>query len=322
MPINYVSFNDVRVTNNKRTGKIELTIKDSRFPDGFKLTLNSGRKEELALRKILNDQLNLPRPKEAMLPVYIMLPYQRDYNDSEPVDFSTYRLLTTQEALESLKDPERIPLGIGNDENSEHIVYWDVKDDGNLLTEGRVGSGKTTLMNTITDYILRYPDIWDCYVIDKRMEYRAGNQNNSQMHHADTINDIEAMIDKLYNECKLRSRTPKNSHKNILLRIDEMWQFLPQSNDYIPNGEKLSEGAINKLSVILSFGAQYSIYVLTDIYHSQNKYWPASENLELNSIFNMKVDMGSLTNNLRRGRAIIKRFGYEPEEFQTAFHSQ
>lgn len=308
MPKNYAAFQDVRVFANNTTGKLELTIKDPRLPDGFKLTLNSGRKEELALRKILEEDLDsaIARSTEDLLPVYLEFPDNVVYSDK--ANLMGYSQLMQPQLDAAFARSEFIPMGIGNSDRGEHMVVWDVNKHPNLLIEGYTGSGKTVLVNTIIQHALLHPNVWEVYSIDnfnRLGKLTANSTHNSAL----TFNEVSALIDKIHREYEYRAKTPEKNHKHLLFCINELLHFTNKSAVTYFSAETIS-----KLNDILCFASRYKVHLLVD---TQRADLPSY----IDGHFSLRVKTGiSGSTVLKRGRGVIEYIDSPKEEFQIALY--
>lgn len=168
----YAQFNDARAYQDKNTGDIHLTIKDPRFKDGFKLTLNAGRKEELALREILDaENKSVPLPVSTV-PQKALYDYHLPSLNSGPLEgeFEGYSYDTVSTSLRKMATGSYIPLGATGEGRFENF-FWDFKAEQNMLIAANKKSGLTTFLRSMIRFIGERPEALDYFVID------GGNKN-------------------------------------------------------------------------------------------------------------------------------------------------
>lgn len=187
----YAQFNDVRAYQDKKTGDIHLTIKDVRLQDGFKLTLNAGRKEELALRAILEaEDKSTPLPA-SLLPEHASYAYHIPSLKSAPQEgeFEGYSYKEVSTALKNITSGSNIPLGAKGMRRFDN-AFWKVTQEKNMLVAGGKKSGLITFLRSIVEFTTVHSDKWKCTVIDS---------GKNKIHHDEnqSIHDIDAALTAL-----------------------------------------------------------------------------------------------------------------------------
>lgn len=149
----YAKFDDVRAYHDIATDDIHLTIKDPRFKDGFKLTLNSGRKEEVALRELLSAENKLKEVAVSTLPQIAKYSYHVPDMSEKPdaSEYAGYSYSLVSSTLKKLIGGYHIPLGATGPGRFD-TFFWDVSMDSHLLVAGAPGSGKNTMVNNIAKF--------------------------------------------------------------------------------------------------------------------------------------------------------------------------
>lgn len=191
----YAQFNDVRAYHDDKTGDIHLTIKDSRFTDGFKLTLNAGRKEEMALRSILEAENKLTPLPESNLPERALYEYHMPSLNSAPQEgeFQGYSYKTVSDCLKRMLDGNHIPLGATGEGRFDN-AFWNVALDQHMLVAGGKKSGLVAFLRSVVNFTSTHSDKWQSVVID------GGNNkiSNDKNQNATTISEASKILSDLY----------------------------------------------------------------------------------------------------------------------------
>lgn len=240
----YAQFTDVRAYPDKKTGDIHLTIKDPRLKDGFKLTLNSGRKEELSLRAILEAEDKMVPMPESNLPHRASYDYHIPNLKSAPQEgeFEGYSYKEVSTALKKITDGSHIPLGATSARRFDN-VFWDVNVDTHLLVAAGRKSGLITFLRSIVNFTSTYSDQWQCFVID------GGNDkiHNDESQNFTEISKITDALMELYllsdpetqNEASGKLKFENKQTIVIISNIDRLKPTNPNSWEEIIQYEKL-----------------------------------------------------------------------------------
>lgn len=164
----YARFEDVRAYQDKQTGDIHLTIKDSRLDNGFKLTLNSGRKEELALRAILDaEDKSTPLPAVSTLPAKASYEYHLPSLASGPMEgeFEGYSYKTVSSSLIKMASGNYIPLGITGEGRFDNF-FWNLMSEPHMLVAANKKFGLTTFLRSIVYFVSERHEKFNYFIID------------------------------------------------------------------------------------------------------------------------------------------------------------
>lgn len=240
----YAQFTDVRAYPDKKTGDIHLTIKDPRLKDGFKLTLNSGRKEEMALREILEAENKLTPMPESSLPHRAFYDYHIPSLKSGPQEgeFEGYSYKEVSTALRQITDGSHIPLGATGSRRFDN-AFWDVDANTHLLVGAGRKSGLVTFLRSVVNFTSTYSDQWQCFVID-------GGNDKIHSDESKNFTDISKIIDALMDIYLLSDPETRNEASGnlkfedkqtivIISNIDKLKPTNPNSWEEIIQYEKL-----------------------------------------------------------------------------------
>lgn len=164
----YARFEDVRAYQDKQTGDIHLTIKDDRLENGFKLTLNAGRKEEMALRAILDaEEKSSPLPAMSTLPTKASYEYHLPSLASGPMEgeFEGYSYKTVSLSLMKMASGHHIPLGITGEGRFDNF-FWSLSAEPNMLVAANKKFGLTTFLRSIVQFLSERHDKFNYFIID------------------------------------------------------------------------------------------------------------------------------------------------------------
>lgn len=264
----YAQFNDVRAYHDKKTDDIHLTIKDPRFKDGFKLTLNAGRKEELALREILEAENKLTPLPVSPLPSHAFYDYHIPNLKSAPQDgeFEGYSYKEISTALKKITDNFHIPIGATGTRRFDN-AFWDTDLSQNFLVAAGKKSGLVTFLRSIANYTETYSDKWQSFVID-------GGNDKIHSDPKKNITDIEQAMEAVLDLYQLSD--PETAHyasnnldfnKNkrtiiIISNIDKLKPTNPNSWEEIIQYEgllsriRLLEGNSNRYAMNIIFASE------------------------------------------------------------------
>ena len=163
----YARFEDVRAYQDKQTGDIHLTIKDDRLENGFKLTLNSGRKEELALRAILDaENKSTPMP-ESTVPRVASYEYHLPSLSAGPMEgeFAGYSYKTVSLSLRRMASGYHIPLGVTGEGRFDNL-FWSLTSEPNMLIAANKKGGLTTFLRSIIRFVSERHTAFNYFIID------------------------------------------------------------------------------------------------------------------------------------------------------------
>lgn len=265
----YAQFNDVRAYHDDKTGDIHLTIKDSRFSDGFKLTLNSGRKEELALRSILEAENKLTPVPQSNLPERAIYEYHVPHLDSAPQEgeFQGYSYKSVSTCLKRLIDGNHIPLGVTGSGRFDN-AFWNVSLDQHLLVAAGRKSGLVTFLRSVVNFTETYSDKWQSIVIDGSNS----KINSDESKNITVISEAYKILTDLYAFMQYDPRERKTAKTQfhpdkrtivIINEIDKMKPVDPKSWDEVIKYERL----LTKIRMVENLSASSAVHV---IFSSEN----------------------------------------------------
>lgn len=134
----YIEIEKVRATYDHKNDKIHITAKDPDLPDGFHITLNSGRKTEQSLRKVL----------------------------------TAYGLIREVEPAPASEEPNIFTIG----SNDDGPVLWDLEKHS--LTTIRGKEGRVRILENFVNHCVQHSNSWKITAINLRNKTLAAQREN------------------------------------------------------------------------------------------------------------------------------------------------
>lgn len=134
----YIEIEKVRATYDHKNDKIHITAKDPDLPDGFHITLNSGRKTEQSLRKVL----------------------------------TAYGLIREVEPAPASAEPNIFTIG----SNDDGPVLWDLEKYS--LTTIRGKEGRVRILENFVNHCVQHSNSWKITAINLRNKTLATQREN------------------------------------------------------------------------------------------------------------------------------------------------
>ncbi|MBC9703892.1 MAG: hypothetical protein H9W81_02495 [Enterococcus sp.] len=156
----YLELEKVRVSYDHKLDKIHLTAKDPDMPEGFHLTLNSGRDAEQSLRRIL-------------------------------AEYGLIRVAENSAVNNSATGPNVFHYGNSSDE----ALVWDLNKFNTVRIMG--GAGRGAMLNNFVEHLHKHEDAWELHAINLRnqvLRKQVEEYPNLISGHAKTIEHALATI--------------------------------------------------------------------------------------------------------------------------------
>lgn len=265
----YAQFNDVRAYHDDKTGDIHLTIKDSRFSDGFKLTLNSGRKEEMSLRAILEAENKIQPLPESKLPERALYEYHIPNMDSAPQEgeLQEYSYKAVSTSLKRFIDGNHIPLGVTGTGRFDN-AFWDVTADQHLLVAAGRKTGLVTFLRSVVNFTDTHSDKWQSVIIDggsNKIHSDKSKNITTILGAYDTLTELYRFMQSDRRERKTAEGQFQPDRRTVVIinDIEKMKPVNPQSWDEVIRYERL----LSKIRMVESLSASSAVHV---IFSSEN----------------------------------------------------
>lgn len=229
----YARFDDVRAYHDEKTGDIHLTIKDSRFKDGFKLTLNAGRKEEIALREILQAETPGTEIPAQVLPDKALYSYHVPDFHCKPDEneFASYGYTVVSNGLKMLNAGDLIPIGATGFGRFD-TQFWSARHSNNLLLAGAKGSGKRTFLHNVIKFCNGSIDNWNITALDGSGYNRwEGMATASYSNLSSIVKALDELVSKhhyIRDSTKDENGTIHYSERSLLV-IDSLYRLCPKN---------------------------------------------------------------------------------------------
>lgn len=156
-------------------------------------------------------------------------------------------------------DSDVIPVGFSFD---DELVSWNPEEDGNLLTIGQPGSGKTMLSLNFVEHAINHQ--WNVFSFDPKRDISSYYRSNEII----TVSEVTEMlraaveIQKMINHNIMMTKTHKGIQlKKTLVVISEPWVFEIQAEDS-PSVTTKKKLIVELLASIMKYGQQVGVYVV------------------------------------------------------------